>query len=57
MAGESHPLRHGDIRVVGNHSNPKLAPAVISEEVPILDICFFVEFLTELKGIVRNTLS
>jgi hypothetical protein len=45
VLGESHLLGHVYIGIVGNNSQTQLAPAVLSEEMPVLDLGFFVESL------------
>jgi hypothetical protein len=54
---DSHPLCHCDARIVGNHVQSQFMPAVISVEVPIFDLGFFVESLADLKGTEKKTLS
>jgi hypothetical protein len=57
VTGESHLLSHCDARIIGNHVNSSLTPAVISVELPVFDLGYFVEFLAELKGRRKRTLS
>jgi hypothetical protein len=47
---KSYPLSNHDIGIVGNHSQSQLAPAVISVEVPIFFLTFFVESIAERMG-------
>jgi hypothetical protein len=48
VAGESHPLGHRGMGIVGNHTQAQLAPAVLSVEMPIFELGCFVESLAEL---------
>jgi hypothetical protein len=48
VAGERHPLSHGDGRIIHNHTKSQLTSAVIPVKMTIFDGCFFVEFLAEL---------
>ena len=48
VAGESHPLSHCDVGIVGNHAQSQLTPAVISVEVSIFNLRLFVQSLAEL---------
>jgi hypothetical protein len=50
VPGESHLLGHVCVGIVDNHSQTQLAPAAVSEEMPVLDLGFFVESLTELAN-------
>jgi hypothetical protein len=52
VAGVSHLLCHHDIGIIGNHAKSQLMPAVISVEMSIFDLGFFIEFLAELEGTV-----
>jgi hypothetical protein len=57
VAREGHALGHTDVGVVGDHSQAKLSPAVVTEESAIFDLGFFVEFLTKLDGISVSTVE
>jgi hypothetical protein len=57
VAGVSHLLHHHDIGIIGNHAKSQLLPAVISVEMLVFDLGFFIEFLTELEGTGKKMLS
>ena len=48
VVGESHPLSHCDVGIVGNHAQSQLTPAVISVEVSVFNLRLFVQSLAEL---------
>jgi hypothetical protein len=57
VARVSHTFHHYETGIIGNHAKSQLAPAVISVEVPIFDLGFFVQFLAKLEGPGKKTLS
>jgi hypothetical protein len=50
MMGKRHPLRIGDVGIIGNLANSQLSPAVIPEFKAVCNVSFFVEFLAKLCG-------
>jgi hypothetical protein len=57
VTGICHLLCHCYVRIVGNHAESQLAPAVISEKVTVFDLSLSVEFLAELEGAGQKALS
>jgi hypothetical protein len=57
VVGVSHLLHHHDVGIIGNHAKSQLTPEVISVEMPVFDLGFSVEFLAELEGTGKRTLS
>jgi hypothetical protein len=55
VVGVSHLLHHHDVEIIGNYAKSQLVPAVISVEMPLFDLGFFVEFLAEREGTGKKT--
>jgi hypothetical protein len=50
VAGESHPFCHGDVWIVRDLAQSKLAPAMISEKMAVFNASLFVDSLAKLRG-------